>query len=352
MPAGQTVFLCHHVSTTAMPFATKKFAIDLGNNNTLLADERQLLATQPSFIAFEESSGRPVAVGVDAYEIFEKHPDRLKTVKPLRWGVIADYDAAHAMIRELVKRHCPTAWWESFEHVVSGVPYDTTEVERRALRQALEQFRARKTNLFFEPLAAATGMGLDIRTPEGKLLVDIGGGITEMVVISLSGIAVFHSTKVAGDALTESLQDHFRRAHNLAVGWRTAEQIKIQAGSVVAPAQLEWVNVKGKDLMKGIPVTRTISVGELAEVLDKPFQHIEAGILHTLEVCPPELAADIYKSGVYVTGGSALLRGMQTRLQNKLNLRVQIDAHPLTSVSKGVTRALREPARFRPVLFD
>jgi rod shape-determining protein MreB len=335
-----------------MLLTSKKFGIDLGNNNTLLANEQQLLTAQPSFIAFEKSSGRPVAVGADAYEIFEKHPDRLKTVKPLHWGVIADYDSAHSMIRELVKRHCPTSWWQSFDHVVSGVPYDTTEVERRALRQALEQFRARKTHLFFEPLAAATGMGLDIRTPEGKMLVDIGGGITEMVVISLSGIAVFQSTKVAGDAMTEAIQDHFRRVHNLAVGWRTAEQIKIRAGSVSVPPRHEQVSVKGKDLMVGIPVTRVISVAELAAILDKPFRQIEDGIMQTLEVCPPELAADIYQSGIYVTGGSSLLRGVQTRLQNKLGLPVHLDAHPLTSVGEGVTRALREPARFRSVLVD
>lgn len=335
-----------------MRLSSKKFALDLGNSNTVLANEQQLLASQPSFIAFEEGSGRPVAVGADAYDIFEKHPDRLKTVKPLRWGVIADYDSAHSMMGELVKRHCPTSWWEVFDHVVSGVPYDTTEVERRALRQALEQFRARKTHLFFEPLAAATGMGLDIRTPEGKLVVDIGGGITEMVVISLSGIAVFHSTKVAGDTMTEALQDHFRRAHNLSVGWRTAEQIKIQAGSVVVPARHEHVQVRGKDLMEGIPVTRTLAWGELAAVLDAPFRQIEDGILQTLEVCPPELAADIYQSGIYVTGGSALLRGVQARLQNKLGLPVHIDPHALTSVSEGVARALREPARFRTVLFE
>lgn len=335
-----------------MALATKKFAIDLGNNNTLLANEQQLLASQPSFIAFEETSGRPVAVGTDAYDIFEKHPDRLKTVKPLRWGVIADFDSAHSMIGELVKRHCPLAWWEQFDHVVSGVPYDTTEVERRALRQALEQFRARKTHLFYEPLAAATGMGLDIRTPEGKLLVDIGGGITEMVVISLSGIAVFHSTKVAGDALTEALQDHFRRAHNLAVGWRTTERIKIHAGSVVVPDRHEQVAVKGKDLVEGIPVTRMIAAGELAAVLDGPFRQIEDGILQTLEICPPELAADIHQSGIYVTGGSALLHGVQTRLREKLGLPVHIDPQALTSVSEGVARALREPARFRSVLFE
>jgi rod shape-determining protein MreB len=335
-----------------MPLPSKKFALDLGNNNTLLANEQKLLATQPSFIAFEEATGRTVAVGADAYKIYEKHPDSLKAIKPLRWGVIADYDSAHSMIRELVKRHCPTAWWESFDHVISGVPFDTTEVERRALRQALEQFRARKTHLFFEPLAAATGMGLDIRTPEGKMVVDIGGGITEMVVISLSGIAVFRSSKVAGDALTDALQDHFRRAHNLSVGWRTAEQIKQQAGRVLPAVGRATVVVRGKDLITGIPVTRTLPVNELATVLDAPFQQIETGILQTLEVCPPELAADIYQHGIYLTGGSALLGGVPERLQQKLKLPVRVDAHPLTSVSEGVARALREPARFGGVLFE
>lgn len=335
-------------------FTTKSFAIDLGNNNTLLTDTAGVLSTQPSYIAFETSTHSVKAVGDAAYHMFEKNHAELTPVKPLRGGVIADYDSAATMIQEMVKSIYPKRWFHSFSHIISGVPYATTEVERRALRDALDQFHARKTNLIFEPLAAAAGMGLDIRTPEGKMIVDIGGGITEMVVISLSGVAVFHSTKVAGDSFTEEIQDAFRRNYSMAIGFKTAEQIKIQAG-LVWPRLKEkstTVTVKGKDIMEGIPVTRTISSAEVAEILNKPFQTIEEGIIHALEVCPPELSADIYQSGIHITGGGALLRGLRERLEYSLQLPIHIDTEPLLAVSKGIAQALREPKKFRAVLFD
>jgi rod shape-determining protein MreB len=286
--------------------------------------------------------------------MFEKSHAALTPVKPLRGGVIADYDSAATMIQEMVKSVYPKKWFHSFSHIISGVPYATTEVERRALRDALEQFHARKTNLIFEPLAAASGMGLDIRTPEGKMIVDIGGGITEMVVISLSGVVVFHSTKVAGDSFTEEIQDAFRRNYNMAIGFKTAEHIKMQAGHVWPRLKEKStiVTVKGKDIMEGIPVTRTISSTEVAEILNKPFQTIEEGIIHALEVCPPELSADIYQSGIHITGGGALLRGLRERLEYSLQLPVHIDAEPLLSVSKGIAQALQEPKKFMPVLFE
>jgi rod shape-determining protein MreB and related proteins len=333
---------------------SKSFAIDLGNNNTLLTSGEGVLLAQPSYIAFETETHKVKAVGDAAYSMYEKHHAELSPVKPLRGGVIADYDSAAAMIKEMVNGVYPKQWFNSFGQIISGVPYATTEVERRALRDAMDQFNARRTNLIFEPLAAAAGMGLNIQSPEGKMIVDIGGGITEMVVISLSGIAVFHSTKVAGDSFTEEIQDAFRRNYNMAIGFKTAEQVKIQAGLVWNKLKEKPISmqVRGKDIMEGIPVVRTVSSCEIAEILNKPFQSIEEGIIHALEVCPPELAADIYQNGIHITGGGALLLGVRERLEHALRLPIHIDSEPLLAVSKGIAQALREPKKFWPVLFE
>lgn len=333
---------------------SKSFAIDLGNNNTLLTDDQQILLSQPSYIVFDEAKRSVRAVGDAAYDIFEKNHDQLKPVKPLRWGVIADYESASLMINHLVGQVYKKSWLSSFNHIISGVPLCTTEVERRALRDALDQFHSRKTQLVFEPLAAAIGMGLNIREPEGKMIVDIGGGITEIVVVSLSGVAVFQSIKVAGDSFTEEIQDHFRRNHNLAIGWKTAEQVKMTVGAASAslPDAPMPMWVKGKDIMEGIPVTRKVTYQELAMVLNKSIAAIEQSIIQTLEICPPELSADIYQNGIQLTGGSALLRGLRERLQRTVQLPVHLDEHPLLSVSKGISQALREPKKFQAVLFD
>lgn len=337
------------------PFVTSKsFAIDLGNSNTLLSNDQHVLMSQPSYIAFDSSTHKVKAVGDAAYNMYEKNHAELSPVKPLRGGVIADFESAATMIREMVQHVYPKKWFGSFSHIISGCPYATTEVERRALRDVMDQFNARKTNLFYEPLAAASGMGLDIRSPEGKMIVDIGGGITEIVVISLSGIAVFHSTKVAGDSFTVEIQDALRRNYNMAIGFKTAEQIKIQAGMVWNQDGVEprSIAVRGKDIMLGIPVTRTISSVDVMHVLNKPFRAIEEGIVHALEVCPPELASDIYENGIHVTGGGALLGGLRERLEHSFKLPIHIDEEPLLSVSRGIAQALRDPKKFRPVLVD
>lgn len=287
--------------------------------------------------------------------MFEKHHTELKPVKPLRGGVIADYDSASKMIHALMeKANLQRRFFHGYDHLISGVPYHTTEVERRALRDALGQFSARQTHLVYEPLAAAMGLDLDIREPNGKMVIDIGGGITEIVIISLSGIAAFQSLKVAGDTFDEAIQDHLRRTYNMAIGLRTAEQVKIQVGAVlkdlaVAPAP---VLVKGKDLVEGIPVTRALGHAEVADVLERSIAAIEHGIVQTLETCPPELAADIYQNGIHVTGGNALLRGLKERFERKIKLPVHIDDEPLLAVSKGFGKVLKHPERYKNVLMN
>lgn len=332
---------------------TKNLAIDLGNNNTLLTDQSALLFSQPSCMVVNELNNKVEAVGDQAYNMLEKMHSNLKSIRPLKGGVISDGESAKKMLKEMVgKIHKPSLFPSGFNYLISGVPYDTTPVEKRALRDALEQFSARNTYLVHEPLAAALGLGLNIQEPEGKLVVDIGGGITEVVIISLSGIAAFQSTRVAGDMLDEEIQDYFRRTYNFSIGLKTAEQLKREIGCVFSSvANKEEVFItKGKDLIEGIPVSRKVNQFELTAVLEKPFQKIEECIRQSLEICPPELASDIYRSGIYVTGGNAKLKGIKERLTKTFQLPVHIDAQPLLSVSKGISQILAAPQKHKSIL--
>jgi len=334
--------------------SAQNLAIDLGNNNTLITNQSSLLLSQPSCMVIDKTNNRVEAVGDKALDMLEKTHHHLKSIKPMKGGVISDGESAKRMLKELVaKVKKPNVFGPRLNYLLSGIPYDTTSVEQRALRDALDQFSSRHTFLMHEPLAAALGMGLPIQGPEGKLIVDIGGGITEVVVISLSGIAAFQSTRVAGDSMDEDIRDHFRKEYNLAIGLRTAELLKIRLGCA-CPALASMtikMAVTGKDLMEGIPAKREITELELSHVLDPSIRRVEEAIQHTLEVCPPELASDIFQSGIYVTGGNALLKGMEQRLADTFQLPVTIDKDSLLSVSKGISQVLATPQKFRSVLF-
>jgi rod shape-determining protein MreB len=331
----------------------KSFGIDLGNNNTVVSDSQQVLVAQPSYIVLDKTHNNVKAVGSHAFDMFEKTHPLLKTVKPLKGGVIADHDSASKMLSALMRQaYSAKSMLNGYDDLISGVPYATTDVEKRALRAALEQFNARHVSLIYEPLAAAIGMGLDIAEPNGKMVVDIGGGITEIVIISLSGIASFQSVKVAGDTMDEDIQLYFRRRYNMAIGLRTAEQIKIEVGAASAALANppEPMTVKGKDLMRGIPITRVVTHGEIAAVLDKAISAIELGIVQTLEKCAPELAGDIYGNGIHLTGGNSMLRGLKERLEQKTKLVVHLDPTPLLSVCKGIGVILANPKKYQAVL--
>lgn len=327
-------------------------AIDLGNTNTLLRDQHHLLLSEPSVLIVDEDSHRIEAVGEQAYAMLEKTHHHLKPIRPLRGGVISDGESAKQMMRALVRKASRPSLLRGFQFLISGVPYDTTPVEKRALRDTLDQFSARHTHLVHEPLAAALGMGLNIQEPEGKLVVDIGGGITEVVVISLSGVAAFQSVRVAGDTLDEEIQDYFRREHHLAIGLKTAEQLKKELGCVYEPIASSTIGrlVKGKDLREGIPSTRWVSEAEISRVLDRPFRQIESCIHQSLEACPPELAGDLYRTGMFVTGGHARLTGLAERFHKLFQIPVHVDPQALLSVSKGIAHILNRPAAFRSVL--
>jgi len=333
-------------------YKRRSFGIDLGNNNTLVSDQDRILLSQPSYIAFHAGNHAVKAVGDEAYKMFEKTPQDLKSVKPLKGGVIADFDSAREMIHQMLQKVFNGTSLAGYDNVISGVPYATTDVERRALRAVLDQFSARHTYLLYEPLAAALGMGLDIREPNGKMIVDIGGGITEMVVISLSGIAAVQSIKMGGDTFDVEIQDHFRRTYNMAIGLKTAEAIKIAVGAVRndIPEVPEPFVVRGKNTVEGIPAVRTIGHEEVALILNRSIKTLEDGIIQTIETCPPELAADIYENGIFMTGGGALLRGIRERVEAKIRIPVHIDYHALTSVNMGISRALRDTKKYRSVL--
>ena len=336
-------------------FKNKSVALDLGNNNTVLSSRESVLFSQASYIVFDLGSQKVKAIGDKAYNMFEKNHQELKPVKPLKGGVIADYDSARVMIHEMVGQACGSkSFMGGYDCIISGIPYNTTEVERRALRDVIDQFSARRTFMIYEPVAAALGIGLNIREPDGKMIIDIGGGITEIVVISLSGIAAFQSLKVAGDTFDEEIQDHFRRSYNMAIGLKTAEQIKIKVGAVLdnLPEKPEPLIVKGKDMVEGIPVVRKINHSEVAFVLEKSITAIEHGVVQTLETCPPELAGDIYENGIHITGGSSMLRGLRERFEAKLRLPVHIDSQPLLSVSRGMATTLGETKKFQSILME
>lgn len=335
-------------------YHTRNLAIDLGNNNTVLSDCDQVLLDEPSYIVFDANTNKVKAIGDQAFDIFGKNHEDLKPVQPLKWGVIADYHSANAMIGGMASKiFKKRSVFSGYNEVISGVPYAATAVEQRALREVLAQFDSRKCHLIYEPIAAALGMGLNIREPEGKMIVDIGGGITEVVIISLSGVAVFRSIKVAGDSFTESIQDYLRRKYNLQVGWKTAEQVKKRVGIVKdkLSEMPEPMLVKGKDLMLGLPVEKAITASEIFHVLDRPFRFIEEQIVQALEVCPPELSADIYQNGIYVTGGGALLQGVKARLENSIQVPVALDPEPLLSVSKGISKVLSNPKKHQAIVF-
>lgn len=333
----------------------KSFGIDLGNNNTVVSDEEKVLIAQPTYIVIDKSHNSVKAVGDDAYDMFEKTHPLLKPVKPLKGGVIADHDSAMKLLSALMRQaYTSKSFLDGYDNIIAGVPYNTTSVEKRALRSVVEQFNASRLSLLHEPIAAAIGMNLDIEEPDGKMVVDIGGGITEIVVISLSGVASFQSLKVAGDSMDEDIQHYFRRKYNIAIGLKTAEQVKIRVGAVMEDLANppEPIFVKGKDMVRGIPVTRKIDHAEVSRIIEKSVSAIELGIIQTLEKCPPELAGDIYGNGIYLTGGNANLHGLKERLERKTRLKIHVDPAPLLSVSRGMGKVLQNPRKYRPVLLE
>ena len=329
----------------AFSFLTPDLAIDLGTANTVIFQNDKIVLDEPSIVAIDIVTGKPIALGQKAKTMQGKENPKIKTVRPLKDGVIADFDAAEMMIRGFIKQINSTrkSLFQPNIKMVVGIPSGSTEVEKRAVRDSSEHAGGRDLYLIYEPMAAAVGIGLDVQAARGNMIVDIGGGTTEIAVISLGGIVVQDSIKVAGDVLTGDIMQFMRQQHNIKVGEGTAEQIKIRVGSVLTKLEEEPepMKVNGPNLMTAHPVEATVTYQEIATCLDKSIARIEAGVLHVLEQTPPELYSDIVEGGIYLSGGGALLRGLAKRLSDKVNIQFHVAEDPLRAVARGTCTALK-----------
>ncbi len=330
----------------AFSFLTQELAIDLGTANTVIFQNDQITLDEPSIVAIDNNTGKCVALGQKAKLMHERVNPGVKTIRPLRDGVIADFNAAEMMIRGFIKqvnsKH-KSLFTPNLKMVV-GIPSGSTEVEIRAVRDSSEHAGGRDVYLIYEPMAAALGIGLDVEAPKGNMVVDIGGGTTEIAVISLGGIVQQDSIRVAGDVFTSDIQLYLRQQHNIKVGEITAEKVKIAVGAVIPQledSEPEPFTVRGPNLMTAHPVDATISYQEIAHCLDKSIAKIEASILHVLEQTPPELYSDIVENGIFLSGGGALLRGLAKRFTDKVNIPFHVAEDPLRAVARGTCIALK-----------
>lgn len=327
---------------------TQELAIDLGTANTLIIQDGEVVIDEPSIVAIDTRTGETIAVGNRAMQMHEKTHQNIRTIRPLKDGVIADFQAAESMIEGLINLIGSKRRFFTHLKMVICIPSGITEVEKRAVFDSADHVDSKETYLIFEPMAAALGIGLDVEEPVGNMIIDIGGGTTEIAVIALSGIVGDQSIRTAGDEFTENIIDYMKRNHNILIGERTAEQIKINVGSALKQLDNppEDFAVNGRDLITGIPKQLSISYQEVAESIDESISKIEEAILKALETTPPELSSDIYKTGLYLTGGGALLRGLDKRISRITKLPVHIADDPLRAVVKGTGIALKNTHRY------
>ncbi|HET7819507.1 MAG TPA: rod shape-determining protein [Bacteroidia bacterium] len=332
-----------------LSFLTQEIAIDLGTANTVIIHNDRVVVDEPSIVAIERTTGKVIAVGKMAMQMHGKTHENIKTIRPLRDGVIADFNAAEYMIRGMIKMINPgrRLFAPSLKLVIC-IPSGITEVEKRAVKDSAEHAGGKEVYLIHEPMAAALGIGIDVEEPMGNMIVDIGGGTSEIAVIALGGIVCDKSIRIAGDELTADIEDYMRRQHNILIGERTAEMIKIEVGAAISDLENPPPDyaVHGRDLMTGVPKEIYVSYTEIAQALDKSISKIEEAILNALEITPPELAADIYRTGIYLTGGGALLRGLDKRVSLKTKLPVHVAEDPLRAVARGTGIALKNVDRF------
>jgi rod shape-determining protein MreB len=330
-------------------FLTQEIAIDLGTANTIIIHNGKVVVDEPSVVTIDMKTEKMVAIGEKARQMQGKTHSNLKTIRPLQDGVIADFNAAEQMIRGMIKMINPKKrFFSPALKMVICIPSGSTEVEIRAVRDSSEHAGGRDVYMIYEPMAAAIGIGLDVEAPEGNMVVDIGGGTTEIAVISLGGIVTNKSIRIAGDDLTADIVEYMRHQHNIKIGERTGEDIKINVGSSLSELDdppLDYI-VRGPNQMTALPVEVPVSYQEIAHCLDKTISKIEAAILSALEQTPPELYADIVSRGIWLAGGGALLRGLEKRFYDKINIPFRIAEDPLRAVARGTGVALKNVDKF------
>lgn len=330
---------------------TQEIAMDLGTANSIIIHKDKIVVDEPSVVAMDVKSGKPIAVGTTAHLMEGKESPGIRTVRPMIDGVIADFNAAEHMIRGLVKMvSSKRRWFSPSLRMVVCIPSGSTEVELRAVRDSSEHAGGRDVYMIYEPMAAALGIGLDVEAPEGNMIVDIGGGSTEIAVISLGGIVTNKSIRIAGNELTADIQDHMERVHSVKVGPTLAERIKLAVGSALPELEADEAPedfiVHGPNRMTADPMTVPVSYHEIAHCIDSTIQKMEDAIKAALQQTPPELYGDIMRNGIYLTGGGALLRGLARRLSDKIGIPFIVAEEPQHSVALGTGVALKNINRF------
>jgi rod shape-determining protein MreB len=330
-------------------FLTQEIAIDLGTANTIIINNDKIVVDEPSIVAIDKNSGKLIAIGDAARQMHGKTHENIKTIRPMKDGVIADFNAAELMIRGMIKmiNKGPRLFSPSLKMVVC-IPSGSTEVEIRAVRDSSEHAGGRDVYMIYEPMAAAIGIGLDVEAPEGFMVIDIGGGTTEIAVIALGGIVCNKSIRIAGDGFTSDIQAYMRHQHNIKIGETTAEDIKIAVGAALPDIDnppADYI-VRGPNIMTALPIEIPISYQEIAYCLDKSLSKIEAALLNVLEQTPPELYSDIVNKGIYMVGGGALLRGLDKRFSDKINIKFNVVEDPLHAVARGTGVGLKNVDKF------
>ncbi len=328
---------------------SRDMGIDLGTANTLVhVRGRGIMLREPSVVAINSDDQSVLAVGVEAKRMLGRTPGSIVAVRPLKDGVIADFEQTEAMLRYFIQKvHRRSRFLGP--QVIIGIPSGVTEVERRAVRSAAEKAGARWVGLIEEPMAAAIGAGLPVAEPVGSMVVDIGGGTTEVAVISLGGVVTHRSLRVAGDEMDDAIVSYVRRVHNLLIGDRTAEEVKITIGSAYPQDEEHTMEIRGRDLVSGLPRSAILTSSEVREAISEPVSQVVETVKETLETTPPELSADIMDRGIILAGGGALLRGLDRLLSVETEMPVHIAEDPLTCVVMGTGRVLEEMDR-NPIL--
>jgi len=330
-------------------FLTKEIAIDLGTANTIIIYNDKVVVDEPSIVAIERNTGRIIAVGKRAQMMHGKTHENIKTIRPLRDGVIADFESAEFMIRELIKMiGIKSVFFTPALRMVICIPSGITGVEERAVKDSAMQAGAKDIRLIHEPMAAAIGIGIDVLEPTGNMIIDIGGGTCEIAVIALGGIVNNTSIRIAGDDFNADIEVYMRKEHNITIGERTSERIKIEVGAAITELENppDDYEVLGRDMLTGIPKGIMVNYKEIANCLDKSISKIETAVMNALENTPPELSADIYRTGIYLAGGGSMLRGLDKRINQKTKLAVHVAEDPLRAVARGTGIALKNFEKF------